>query len=59
MAIVKAGRSDLDQCVDILFVPEVGELYFPKKELLRVEVEKGIAAGEIFIEKLMGGNTRI
>ena len=51
MAIVKAKLDDLDPCVDILFIPEMGQLYFPKKELLRSEMEKSINTDEIFVEK--------
>lgn len=55
MAIMKANMTDLDQCVDILFIPELGKLYFPRKDLFRAELEKGMAAGEVYVNKLMGG----
>ena len=55
MAIVKAELTDLDQCVDILFIPEIGKLYYPRKELLRAELEKRIVTDAIFIEKPCGG----
>lgn len=55
MAIVQAERTDLNQCVDILFIPELGKLYFPREELFRAEVEKGVAAGEVYVKKLTGG----
>ncbi len=51
MAIIKAELTDLDQCADILFIPEIGKLYFPQKELLRIQLEKGLQADEIYIEK--------
>lgn len=51
MAIVKAKLDDLDPCVDILFIPEIGQLYFPRRELLRSEMEKSINMDEIFVEK--------
>lgn len=53
MGIVKAELADLDQCVDILFIPELGKLYFPKRELLRSEVEKSIHSEEVFVEKTL------
>ena len=51
MAIVKAKLDDLDQCVDLLFIPEMGQLYFPRRELLRSEIEKSINIDEIFVER--------
>ncbi len=55
MPIVKAQKTDLEQCVDILFVPGLGELYYPQRELLYTELEKRISAGEVFIEKIAAG----
>lgn len=51
MGVIKAELKDIDKCVEILFVPEIGRLYFPKKEMLRDEVEESIKKGEIFIDK--------
>ena len=55
MAIMKANMANLDQYTDILFIPELGKLYFPRKDLFRAELEKGMAAGEVYVNKLMGG----
>lgn len=49
MAVIKAGPVHLDQCVDILFIPKVGQLYYPRRELLRAEVEKSILSGEVYV----------
>lgn len=51
MAIVRAEHADLDQCTDLLFISEIGKLYFPKKESLRAELEKSLGIDEIFVEK--------
>lgn len=51
MGIEKAELRDLNQCVDILFVPEIGQLYYPKKEMLREEVEESIKKGEVFVDR--------
>lgn len=53
MEIVKAELTDLPQCVDILFISEIGKLYFPRKEFLHTEMEKSIYKDEIFVAKLM------
>ena len=55
MAIVKAKKTDLNQCVDILFIPGLGKLYYPQRELLCAELESGISAGEVFVEKSSEG----
>ncbi len=57
MAIRKADRSDLESCVDILFVPELGMLYHPRKEFLRDELADGIDAGEVFVDTAEDGET--
>ena len=51
MAIVKAEPVDIEQCVDLLFIPEIGQLYYPKRELLKEEIKKSINTNEIFVEK--------
>lgn len=51
MGIVKAEITDLEQCIDLLFIPEVGQLYFPRRELLRVELEENLNKDEIYVEK--------
>ncbi len=51
MSILLAERADLEQCIDILFIPELGKLYFPKRKLFQAELEKGLAAGEVYVKK--------
>lgn len=56
MAIVRAALNDLEQCTDILFTQELGMHYYPRRELLKKELEKGCESGELFVKKLtMGG----
>lgn len=57
MVIERAKMKDIDQCVDILFVPEIGQLYFPKKELLREELEKNIDRDSIYVDRGSDGET--
>ncbi len=57
MAIEKVKSEDLNQCVDILFVPEIGQMYFPKKEMLREELKKNIVSDCVYAEKSADGNT--
>lgn len=51
MAVIKAQKADLEQCADILFIPGLGELYYPRRELLRAELESSISSGEVFVER--------
>ena len=57
MAIRKADCSDLESCVDLLFVPELGMLYYPRKEFLRAELAAGIESDEVFVDTTADGET--
>ena len=57
MPVVKAELKDIDKCVDILFVPEIGQLYYPLKEHLYDELKKGINANEVYVDYKEDGET--
>ena len=57
MAFEIINPEDLSQCIDILFVPEIGQLYFPKRELLEAELKKSMLSDCVFVDKSMDGNT--
>lgn len=42
MEIVRAKIGDLEPCVDILFDSRLGQKYYPKRGILKTELEKGI-----------------
>lgn len=50
MAIVKARKEDLSQCVDILFSSSLGQMYYPIRELLEEEVERGVLKDDLYVE---------
>lgn len=54
-AIVRAEADDLEQCVDILFESEIGRKYYPHRELLRTEVQKGFVTDKIYVKKCPRG----
>lgn len=57
MAIERVSAEELNQCSDILFVPEIGQLYFPKKEMLQEELEKSMDWDCVYADKSPDGET--
>lgn len=57
MEIEKLKSKDLNECVDILFIPEIGQQYFPKREMLQEELEKSLGLDCIYVEKSANGKT--
>ena len=51
MQIVKATNADIEQCVDILFASPLGQKYYPNREMLKAEFEKGMLTDEIYVNK--------
>ena len=50
MPIVKAKQTHLEQCVDLLFIPEMGQLYYPKRDLLRLKLENSLDKDEVYVD---------
>lgn len=54
MTIVRAAENEIESCVDIVFASELGRLYYPRREMLRREVEKGMRTDSILVAKAGG-----
>ena len=52
-SIVRAEIDDLEQCVDIFFESELGQKYYPRRELLKSELKKSFAKDKIYVKKYL------
>ena len=50
-SIVRAESNDLEQCVSILFDSEIGRNYYPRREMLKAELERGLEQDKLYVMK--------
>lgn len=53
--ILEANIEDLDECVELIFETEIGRRYYPTKDALQLEVEKGMTKDEFYNAKDYNG----